>query len=360
MSQKPSFKSLSIIALVMVLFGSTALYSHAQDADLSLAAEYDLGFDCPVSATLAPDQTVIWVLMDSCSGRNFRLRGFDVADGTPINDETNDFADALTPLEDGYVDWFVNPLAFTPDGDLSIRYYAEETYDSLTLLVSLENGEATLQTNDSLNALFRQFTDYPETTVYNHDHTLGAVIGETSLHLIDLQTETELMALEVEDFNIFPSFSPDGTRLYAAILDDFGDVENFASTVYVYSLPDGELLTSFSVPTPFLYPAPNGQYAALQVGDSELSVLNLETGVSSPAVRFSEDPKPITECLNTGNSMTDFDYRSSGNLPLVGLAWLPDNSGFMTLHSYQGDGVFGGTPCFFDYSRLRLYQFAGE
>lgn len=360
MSQKPSLKSLSLIAVLMILFGSTALYSHAQDADLSLAVEYDIGFDCPVSATLALDQTVIWVLMDSCSGRNFRLRGFDVADGTPVNDETNDFADVLTPLEEGYVDWFVNPLAFTPDGDLSIRYYTEETYDSLTLLVSPESGEATLQTNESLNALFREFTEYPETTVYNHDHTLGAVIGETSLHLIDLQTETELMALEVEDFNIFPSFSPDGTRLYAAILDDFGDVENFDSTVYVYSLPDGELLTSFSVSTPFLYPAPNGQYAALQVGDSELSVLNLETGVSSPAVRFSEDPKPITECLNTGNSMTDFDYRSSGNLPLVGLAWLPDNSSFMTLHSYQGDGVFGGTPCFFDYSRLRLYQFAGE
>ncbi len=350
-----------VLGLFLSMFTLTGA-AQTDGLEVRQTAEYDIGFDCPVSAALDSTGTRLWVLMDNCYGSRFSLRAFGVADGAPLNDDTSDFSDELEVMDKTYVSHFTFPLAFTPDGMLDILYSDSETYDTLNLRLPVESTaeaadtRALLPTFDALNTLIPGFAGYPETTVYNGDHTLAAVMDETHVHILDLQTGVRLFEIKtVEPYNAFPYFSADNQTLYIAELHNFDDVTDYSSTLKLYSLPDGEQIASYEVPSPFLWVSPNEQYLAMQVGDETLQVLDLVSGSLSAALPLFEPPQKVMRCLNNGNDVSDVDFTTRGDLFLMGLNWLPDSSGFLTVQSYLGDGAQGGTICIFNYSRLRRY-----
>lgn len=349
------------IVVVMVLFTGI---STAQDDSLTLTqtAEYDIGFDCPLASTFDPTGTKLWVLMNNCGSRRYTLQVYNVMDGSNITE--NDYADALLALDTIYVDGFINPLAVTPDGDLSIRYSDPDTYESINLLIPVTTGgEATTIKSDSYNALMAIMSEYPEFSTYSSDHTQVVASGGTSLHVVDVQAESEIVEIELEGSadNAIASFSADGTALYVTRLTNPDDYDDYSATLFIYSLPDGELLAEYEVPSFIVWVSPDGKYAAAQVGSSnigerdDLFVTELESGRTSPAQTLLEEPHPVTTCLNTGADMSDVNFMTSGIFSNAGLQWLPDSSGLLLPLSYGGDGVGGGAPCFFNYSRLRSY-----
>ena len=160
------------VILVMLILAATVSLSIAQDSlNLVQTAEYDIGFDCPVSSVLDPTGTTVWVLMNSCGDRRHSLRAYNVADGTQVN--VDDYADDLVILDGVYIDLFITPLGFTPAGDLSIRYNDPETYASHNLIIPVASGGTVeMQTSATYDALLAEISEYPEFSVYSADHTL--------------------------------------------------------------------------------------------------------------------------------------------------------------------------------------------
>lgn len=355
---------LCIVAIMIALFTIPQGIGAAQDDSLNLTqtVEYDIGFDCPVASALDPDGTTLWVLMNNCGSGRYNLHAYNMADGTRINEDN--YADALAPLDGVYIDKFINPLAITPDGDLSIRYNDLDTYESINLLIPLATGgEATTVKSDSYNALMAIMSDYPEFSIYSTDHTRVAASSGTSLHIVDVQAETEVVEIELDGStdNAFASFSADGTALHVTRLTNPDDYDDYSSTLYIYSLPDGELLSQYDVPSFIVWVSPDGKYAAAEIGSSDIGersdlfVIELGSGRISPAQTLLEEPHQVTTCLNTGADMSDVDFMTSGMLTNAGLQWLPDSSGLLLPLSYGGEAAGGANVCYFNYSRLRSY-----
>ena len=130
--------------IVAFLLGAPILTTAAQGngPHLIQTAEYDIGFNCPVASALDPTGAILWVLMDNCFQSDFALHAYNVADGSQINKD--DYADALVSLAglDMYVDPFITPLAFTPEGDLSIWYADIQTDESFNVTISSPVGAA--------------------------------------------------------------------------------------------------------------------------------------------------------------------------------------------------------------------------
>lgn len=349
----------TMLGVLLGIFGSPIV---AQTGSLSvtMTSEEDIGFDCPVTATLDPAGTTLWVLMDNCFQEGYYLRAFSVGSGAAINDDDHTFAAALAGLEDGEAASYNTSLGFTPDGELSINY-TDENYIPVNVSVAAgADGSASTEgvTSDAIGSLIANYAEYPETTVYNADHTRAVAISENSFHILDLQTGTQIVEMEVPGGSegSFPSFSADGQQLYITQLHNPDDMTATASTLNIYSLPDGELVTSYDVLSPFVWVSPNGQYAALWMSDDELAVVELAENNYSQPIQMFEEPRHATTCLNTGDDISDVDFTVSGQLFLIDLEWLPDSSGFITLNSYLGEAASGDSGiCIFNYSRLRRY-----
>ena len=60
----------AILTILITLYAALTLNVYAQNDTLPITrtAEYDIGLKCPVSVTLDPTQTAIWVLMNNCDG----------------------------------------------------------------------------------------------------------------------------------------------------------------------------------------------------------------------------------------------------------------------------------------------------
>lgn len=363
MGHQPARFALLIVALVLFASMPPAL---AQDPtlDLTQTAEYNIGLDCPVTAALDPEGTTYWVLMDNCFQNGYALHAYNIADGTQVN--ADDHADALKTLQGVYIDWAITPLGFTPSGDLSIRYNDPETYGSINLLIPLaRGGEASTQSSATYDALLAEYSDYPEFSVYSPDHTHVIAVGPTSFHILDVQAETEIVEISAEGStdNALAAFSADGTHLHVVRFNTTGETDDHASTLLIYSLPDGALLKQYPVGSSSVWISPDGTYAAVHhfsnnIGDlNEIVVVNLESGLTSPASNLLEKPAPVTTCLNTGNNVSDIGYMTSGYFSMPSLHWLPDNSGLLLPLSYNGEGAEGaGSSCIFNYSRLRTYS----
>ena len=355
------------IFLIAALIWGAPISTHAAQSnglDLIQTAEYDIGLDCPVTAALDPAGTTLWILMDNCFGYHNSLRAYNIADGTQVN--VDDYADALVSLDEPYVDLFITPMGFTPAGDLSIRYNDPVTYESFNLLIPLASGgEVTTQTSATYDALLAEYSDYPEFSVYSPDHTRVVAVGATSLHVVDVQAETEIVEIPFEGSTDYASasFSADGKHLDVVYPNDPENMDDFSSTLSIYSLPEGALLQQYSVPSSAVWVSPDEAYAAIQMFSSnisersELLVMDLESGLTSPTSNLLEAPAPVTTCLNSGNDVSDIGYMTSGYLSLASLHWLPDSSGVVLPLSYNGDGAQGsGSTCIFNYSRLRTYR----
>jgi hypothetical protein len=351
----------ALLIVALVLSASMRLVV-AQDAtlDLTQTAEYDIGLKCPVTAALDPAGTTYWVLMDNCFQNKYALHAYNIADGTQVN--TDDYADALATLQGVYIDLSITPLGFTPSGDLSLRYNHPETYGSINLLIPLASGgEVTTQSSAAYDALLAEYSQYPEFSVYSPDHTRVVAVGPTSFHILDVQAETEIVEISAEDS--LAAFSADGTHLQVVRSNTTGETDDHASTLLIYSLPDGELLNQYPVPSSAVWVSPDETSAVVQlfsnnVSDlSEIVVVNLKTGLTSPASNLLEKPAPVTTCLNTGNNMSDVGLMTSGYFTMPSLHWLPDSSGLILPLSSNGDGAQGDRgSCIFNYSRLRTYS----
>ena len=354
-----TFLLIAVIALASVLPAA----AQASIPNVTPTAEYDIGFDCPVAQALSPDGALLWVLMQGCFSRAYSLQAFSVADGAPVTPAT-DYAAALEPLRAGYVDSFTHPLAFTPDGALSIRYTDGETFQPRSLILALA-GEAAAPplTDDALAELLAGYTEYPESTVYSADHTQAAVVGVTDVTVLDLTTGAVRFALPTgpAEYNAFPSFSADGQTLYLAQLDAPDDMEDYSATLTAYRLSDGAPLGSYAVPSPFAAVSPDGRYAALRLGandgtSDDLYVADLVSGGLAGPFALYEPPAHALTCVNDGRDISDVDFTVTGRLSLVSVDWLPDSSAFVFTRSSGGEGAGGGRPCAFNYSRLNRYD----
>jgi len=357
----------SAIVIVALVFGAPLLPSRAQDNGLNLiqTAEYDIGTECPEASVLDPMGTTIWVLMSDCRPSKYALRAYNIADGSQVNKD--DYADALAGLigPDIYIDSFITPMAFTPEGDLSIRYTNSETYESFNLLIPLvSGGEATTESSTDYDALLAAHSEYPEYSIYSPDHTQVIASGGTSFHILDTQTQTKIVEIPYPDGQEFPLalFSGDGERLEVTYFNNPDDTDDHDSTLLIYSLPDGVLLEEYQVPSPALWVSPDGVYAALNlysnnIGDqNEIVVIELETGLTSSASNLDEDPRPVTTCVNNGNNVSDVGFTTDGRFSMPNLHWLPDSSGLVLSLSYGGDAAGGRNICVFNSSRLRTYE----
>ena len=351
--------------LLALLLGVSALSTAAQSETpgVTPAAEYNIGFDCPIAQALSPDGAVLWVLMQGCFSRAYSLQAFSVADGAPV-DAGSDYSEALEPLRAGYVDSFTNPMAFTPEGVLSIHYVDNETFQPRSLTISLEGEAATpLISDEALADLLSSYTDYPETTVFSADHAQAAVVGVAELHVLDLTTGEERFSLSTgpAEYNAFPSFSADGQTLYLAQLDAPDDMNDYSATLSAYHLPDGAPLDSAAMPSPFAWISPDGRYAAALLGSNDntaadLFVVDLASGGQTEPFPLYEPPSRVLACANDGRNMSDVDFTASGRLNLTSVSWLPDSSAFVFTRSYGGESAGGARPCAFNYSRLNRFD----
>ncbi len=188
-----------MIAVFILAASIQSAFAQDTNPTLTQTAEYNLGFDCPVATILDPTGTTLWMLMDNCFQSSFTLRAYNVSDGTQL--AVDDYAAALKGLAgiDNFIDPSQNPLAFTPTGDLNIRYNDFQTSESFNTIIPLASGgEAVTQSSASYDAFLAQYSDYPEYSTYSSDHTRVVAAGATSFHILDVQAETEIVEIPVE------------------------------------------------------------------------------------------------------------------------------------------------------------------
>jgi hypothetical protein len=254
-------------------------------------------------------------------------------------------------------------MVFLDENTIRIAYSDNNTFELGSVIISLDCGEFTpILSDDELNTLLLGFEEYIEGSIYNADHSQVALTGIEAVIVIDLASQELILSLPIEpdSYNAFPVFSPDGTKLYVAQEDDIDNPDVRDATLFVYSLPDGELLASYPIPSSFFFVSPDEQYVVVNRYNfsntvSDLVVVDLASGAISQPFNLFEESRPVVMCLNDGRDMTDLDFRTDGRLRLAGVSWLPDSSGFFVTRSYEGP-TLSGSPCAFDYSRLNRFE----
>lgn len=344
---------------LLVLLSGIAM---AQDAPTMTTIEIDLGIDCPEAQALSPDGTVLYVLMAGCVTGTNRLLAFSMADGTPV-DIGGTYSEQLAVVGRNYVNGRENAMAFTPDGLLSFMMGDQETSVMSRLLLPLSDNADTpaAPPDESIGDVLAPYLEFYSYRSYSSDHRMVAGPSFTAMNVISLDTGEVLFSLPVEEgtYNAYPVFAPDNTAVYVPVLDNWYDYTTMDTTVSVYSLPNGELLTSFASPSPFLTPSPDGTMAIVPWGSDDgmsaaLQLFNLETGTVSDSLPYFEEPRPLTSCTNDGRSINAEDVTVSGAFGTYGITWRPDSSGFLFTRSYYGEGLEGDTLCTFNTSRLNV------
>lgn len=329
--------------------------------------QYDLGVECPIAQTLSADGTTLWILMVRCFRDDSHLVAYDLTDGSQVEVELPDNLTELLASLFGQATYSnLNVMTFLDDEEtiLSIRYNDAETYQPLSLVVSLTDGGVIEPdpSDEQVGELLLSLTDYPESAIYSPSHTLAAVTEADVLSVVDLPSGEVIFNLPLEvEYNGYPSFSADGTRLYVGAFTNPNDMDNYAATLSVYSLPDGELLATYDAPSAFVWVSPDERYAVGETGASDstrsdLYITDLTTGETSGPIALYEPSRRLVACTNDGRNMSDVDFTVDGRLSLVDVSWLPDSSGFAYTRSYGGDGAGGGLPCSFDTSRLNIVR----
>jgi hypothetical protein len=149
----------SIIWIVLCLILLQGVFLEAQEADpkpdLTLIAEHDIGFVCPVASALQPNTESLWVLTDNCFGHHFALQAYDTSSGEPVDG-------SVILLEDIDGDLYMatpatTPLAFTSEdeGTLEFFVYDYENYDLKTFYIDIASGTVSedADTDERLNTL---------------------------------------------------------------------------------------------------------------------------------------------------------------------------------------------------------------
>jgi len=184
------------------------------------------------------------------------------------------------------------------------------------------------------------------------------------VYILDTQTGSEIRAIEIEGdpYAARPQFSADGQSIDLILPNNPDDPMATAATLYRFSLPDGEPQMEQSLLTSLAWISPNGQYVLLWMGEDELVVTEPATGGVSDFLHMNEEPRTVTECTNgVAFDLSIGDFVWDGFLPPMGINWLPDSSGFVTVNSYRGQGgASDNNVCLFSESRLRRYTVGHE
>ncbi len=357
---RQNFRRMVIIGLCCVLLQGVIAFAQDSGLDFSLDAEHDIGFECPVSTAIQPGTEVLWVLMDNCGGNKFSLHAYDLNSGEPVGDSP-----VIVDTIDGNrysVDSWGNPLTFVDDQTLHLAATdSTNDYSYAGFMIDLVTGKATTTPDDDsrINDLLAGFGGYAMSMIYSRDHKLAITSDDVTYYVLDLTEGTVLFEIESPG-GIYGNFSADSQQLYFTVLDEPDNYDNYNSKLFIYSLPDGAVEESIALVTPFVYPSPDGRYLAIQTGDSQVGFVELATGNMSPLLAIDEEGGRALKCLNSGKDLSDVDFTKSGSLPIKGLQWLPDGAGFITVNTYSGQAVGGGSVCYLDYSRLRQYSVASN
>jgi hypothetical protein len=352
-----------MLGLLLLAISSVQAQS-AGNVTLRLVEDRRIGTDCPAASSLAPDGVNLWVLMHNCGDEDYYLLNFVVGTGSFDFDTRSGehYEASLTGLEGVYVDGLLNnPLGIGADGSPQLQFYGT---DGVMQGISPLNGSTAA--NSALTEQINATALYPEYAVPNADHSAVAVVGADGVYVFDSQTGSELLVITVDNSaaldTIYPQFSPDGKSLDLIIRNNPDNPDAIASTLYRYSIPDGELQLETELASPLAWPSPDGRYVLLWVGDDELVVIEPATGGISNFVHMYEQPSPVTECANGVNfDLSDSNFIWDGSLAPMGINWLPDSSGFVTINTYSGDGAQSdNNVCLYEESRLRLYAVGHE
>lgn len=358
---------LTPVILIMLWINVSILQAQSETLTLTLEVEQPIGAGCPEASTLQAETNLLWLVMaDECSYGSDRLTSlqafdldtFELREQVAISFATlpENVLDELRNQEAMFLSW-MQPLVMTPEGEF-ILYYSGDIMFSFAL--NLETGEVSARPDEDeqLNTVLSQFTEYPGYAVssFSPGNAYVAATNDdrTRVYVIDLTTFTVLFEVE----GSWATFSADSTQVYVTSEVD-PDSDSERVIVAGYSLPDGEPLARHELPLPDVDPSPDGRFAVLKTltgtGD-ELSVIDLETGSTSAAQLIGTPPQTVTECVNSGEDVSDYDLRTSGELDLRGLYWLPGSRQFITVNAQRGEGFGTQNDCALEVSRLRRYS----
>lgn len=348
-----------VLVIALCAFGLMGQVAVAEDAAVTLTYEQNIGIHCPTMMAQQPDTTTAWVMLDDCFGYEFELMAFDMMTGAPVLEEPLSLA-----IDGDLYAWPFNStdLAFLADGSLELILEDTETAQNAIWTIDLQSGELTPNEDKAaaVNALLDGYSEFVTFAIFSPNHVYAAPVTEDGIaSLVNIETGQEIVSVQMDGLTLPAAFSSDNTRVYFSVPDDPEHAEESAS-VSVYRTSDGALLNNFVVPASVVHPNRDGSKLVLEHTSphsdfSEIAVMNPETGMISPFISIWEPQSRVLKCANNGRN-TDGDYTFSGALMLTGLLWLADDSGFVTVNSYGGDGV---TNCVFSYSRLRQYMVSG-
>jgi hypothetical protein len=355
--------------LTVLLLLLSVVSAAAQDSDpqLSVVQEFDLGDVCPVTAVVSPDGQTLWTLVTDCIG-NFAasLHPLSVAEGALAAQFAGPVALDVAGIALYGSD---HPLVLNEDGALTADFVNWETGVTASFEVDTATGAVTpiensprILSSDAIFAAFPDFTGYTDYLPYNSDRTRVLLQDDTTFYVMDVASGAELMRLtppEGAEY-AFAEFSPLG-HLFIWLPAEPGNYDNPASTLVVYDIPGGEELARYEVPNMVYSVSPNEQLLVVNTaatgGQHEsLAVYELATGAMSASLPTRSTMLNLNICKNDGRAAPS-PWTSDDPL-LVDIVWLPDSSGFVTLHGQQFNS--GPNPCYTNDSRMRVYAVTGS
>jgi hypothetical protein len=358
--------SFAILLTVLVLLPQAG--AGAQDApQFSLVSEFSLGDLCPESGVASPDGSVIWVLQYDCIGDYaVSIQAFSVADGTPVGEPIGPFDMEISGSE---MTWMDAPImVLHDDGTLTVDFVdtwdtgttASFTVNTATGAITRDADSPRVLTPDAIFAAVPDFTGITDVLRYSADRSLALTQDDQALFVFDVASEqVVLRVVPPGSFDDVGSLlGPNSKHLYGWVMQEPGNYDNPAGTLYVWDIASGELVSATEYP---YFPSVNSPDERFSVVGTvpccenvSIAVMDLANGSVSESLPTRTRLDPMEICKSTGRPTNNIDWASDDPVERD-LIWLPDSSGFVTLNSDE----FWQGSCRSNDSRMRVYSVTG-
>lgn len=357
-------------ALLTFLFLSLSLSGAAAQngPGLSLVNEFSLGDSCPISGVVNAEGTAVWALIKNClSNENLvGLQAFSLADGSLVG-ETEPFPTGISTND---IYGYDQPLTRGADGGLTVDLvdtYTTMSSDSFTVdpatgAVTPVSDSPRILTADDILAALPDFAGYTDYLTYSPDRSLALTLDDAAFYVFDVASGENLLRLEPPGGIEYAGaeFGPNNDHLYVYQMAEPGNYDNPAGTLHIFDIPSGEPIAQSEYSYSIYAVSPDERLAVVSTipccDHMSLAVLDLETGALSESLPTQTSTMTLNTCKNDGRS-NEFGWRSDDPI-MVGIQWLPDGSGFVTLHSETFNA--GPNPCYTNDSRMRVYAVGGS